>query len=390
LIKNVTGDQSMGSHHLRHTLASRMVLTLLRGPSNLDGLFEEFPWLEELLIDPARMHALLGQEGDAGQGLRALAALVGHSHPTTTLRHYVHVLGIALYGALRKGDALDMSRSFEHRIGGKSTVQRWATQLRAEFADAGEIEQQRVRLNRALRNRIERRFQWAGIDRDETQRTVADIQPQDLVVNPSADAIVFDRLELVDRSLRDARLLLDGQEIALYREGLLWLKTISSGKRGGSVPRHVLEQIRDEVWLPARLPAGSATEAAVSLCIWLESMRTERPEDFDWLLEKWAYASERERGRMRLDSQREVDRARALAESRHVKVEVRGATVAKKRQASARSVPRMRIKCLDASGHAIVRDTATVRWVLSYVAARSHGHGADADCRPTPESASSH
>jgi hypothetical protein len=385
LIKNVTGDQSMGSHHLRHTLASRMVLTLLRGPSNLDGLFEELPWLEELLIDPARMHALLGQEGDAGQGLRALAALVGHSHPTTTLRHYVHVLGIALYGALRKGDALDMSRSFEHRIGGKSTVQRWATQLRAEFADAGEIEQQRRRLNRALRNRIERRFQWAGIDRDETQRTVADIQPQDLVVNPSADAIVFDRLELVDRSLRDARLLLDGQEIAMYREGLLWLKTIGSGKRGGSVSRHVLEQIRDDVCLPARLPAGTATEAAVSLCIWLESMRTERPEDFDWLLEKWAYASERERGRMRLDSQREVDRARALAESRQVKVEVHGATVAKKRQASARSVPRMRIKCLDARGHTIVRDTATVRWVLSYVAARSHGHGADVDGRPTPD-----
>ncbi|MGH8111802.1 MAG: hypothetical protein ACREPL_07710, partial [Rhodanobacteraceae bacterium] len=315
-----------------------------------------------------------------------------HSHPTTTIRHYVHVLSIALHGALRKGEALDMSRSFERRIGGKSTVQRWATQLRAEFADAADTEEQRVRVNRALRDRIERRFRWMGIDRDETRRTVAHFQLQESMparsADASADAIVFDRSELVDRSLRDARVLLDRQEIELYRQGLLWLNAIGTGRRGGGLPRHVLEQVRDGVWLPARLPAGSATEAAVSLCNWLESIRADRPEDFDWLLEKWVYASERERGRMRLDSQSEVDRARALAVSGQVKVEVRGAAVAETGKASARSVPRMRIKCLDVSGQTIVRDTVAVRWVLSHIVARRYGREAVGDCQHAPKSVS--
>lgn len=379
LIKRITDDPSMGSHHLRHTLASRVVLTLLRSAAHLDGLFEDFPWLEDLIVDPAQMHALLGDEGDAGQGLRSLAALVGHSHPTTTMRHYVHVFSIVLHGALRKGDALDMSRSFERRVGGKSTMQRWATQLRVEVATAVEAGEQRVRVNRALRDRIEQRFRWVGIDRDERPRTDVDIPPQEATPAPSEDAITFDRLELVDRSLRNSRSLLDGQEIERYRHGLLWLKAIGTGKRGGGSPRHVLDEVRAEVWLPAQLPAGTATEAAVSLCIWLESIRADRPEDFDWLLEKWADASERERGRMRLDGQSEVDRARALAVTGQVKVEVRRAVVAKNRKASARSVPRMRIKCLDAGGQTVIRDTVAVRWVLSYVAARRYGRATEAD-----------
>lgn len=371
LIKAITGDPSMGSHHLRHTLASRMVLTLLRRAVYLDGLIADFPWLDDFVIDPGRMQALLGEEGDAGQGLRALAALIGHSHPTTTLRHYVHVLSIALHGALRKGDTLDMSRSFEHRIGGKSTVQRWMAQFRAATADLADTGARRARVNRALRDRIERRFRWVGIDRDERQREVVDGAPQESSSASSPDAITFDRLELADRSLRTARDLLDAQEVECYRQGLRWLKIVGTGKKGKRLSRHPLEEIRSGVWLPAQLSAGTATEAAVSLCAWLESMRTGRPEDLDWLLEKWVYASEQERGRMRLDNQGEVSRACSLSTPR-VDVKVKGAMVANNRKASAKSVPRMRIKCLGANGEAIVRDTKAVRWVLSYVAASRH------------------
>ncbi|EQD63468.1 hypothetical protein B1B_07031, partial [mine drainage metagenome] len=68
------------------------------------GLRGALPWMEGLKIGEARMQGLLGPEGDAGQGLRAVAALVGHSHPNTTIRHYTHVLCVALHGVLHKLD----------------------------------------------------------------------------------------------------------------------------------------------------------------------------------------------------------------------------------------------------------------------------------------------
>jgi integrase len=377
LIKKVTQDPSMGSHHLRHTVVNRLVLTLLRSPAGLDGVADDFPWMKDLMIEPARMHALLGSEGDAGQGMRAVAALVGHSHPTTTIRHYVHVLGIALHGVLRKADTLDLSRSFENRIGGKSTLQRWTTQIRAGFKEGAGDDSRRRTLNRALRDRIEQRFNAQGIARDETlyQESDAFGTGNDESV---AGAIRFDRLEQVDQSLRDGQNRLHPGELKRYMQGLRWLASVKTGKRGeedSDVVRHPLQEIRAGVWLPLPLAAGSATEAADTLCKWLEALRTDRPEDFLWLVEKWVHASEHERSRIRLDNAGEVERARALEDPQLVAIDISGAIVPLQRvRLTTKEVPRMRIKARDGSGRIINRDTKAARWVLSYVAAYKHVH----------------
>jgi site-specific recombinase XerD len=370
LIKAVTQDQSMGSHHLRHTLVSRLVLTLLWRPAGLDALGEALPWLAGLRISDERMAALLGPEGDAGQGMRAVAALVGHSHPTTTIRHYTHVLCVALRGVLKKLDRLDMRRSFENRLGGKATVYRWMAQIREQYPDTVDITQHEQR-NRAIRQRIEQRCRDAGIDRDETPLpAVRDFVP-DAGGSRVEEGIHFDRIELVDRSLRDDHLLVPEDEVAVYRAGLAWLASLRTGKEGSTVPRHVLKVLNGHTFVPPALAAGSATTAAAVLCTWLEALRVDRKEDFFWLLEKWMHASERERGRMRLVDGAEVERARHLADATHVQVVVEPARVAARDQdGDAKPVPRMRIKCLDARGKAITRDTLAVRWVMTYVAAR--------------------
>ncbi|HEX7325880.1 MAG TPA: hypothetical protein VF292_11095 [Rhodanobacteraceae bacterium] len=369
LIKDVTGDDSMGSHHLRHTLINRIVLTLLWDAASLEGIKEELPWLEGLRLAPARMRVLLGAEGDAGQGLRALAALVGHSHPTTTLRHYVHVIGIALHGTLRALDTLDISRSFELRIGGKSTMQRWAKEARDEFAKVpGD---RRYVINVALRNRIEQRFQWAGEDRDETPRPPVRIRGREPPTDSPGRLIGFGQLERVDQSLREGSYLVSKEDLDAYRMGLEWLASIRTGKKGAAGRRHVLTVLRPGVWLPPPLRVGSATRSAVALCEWLEGLRAAHPDEFAWLLKKWTHASERERGRMRLVGPGEVERAQHLPATGEVRIEVRGAAVSKaRRRPGTHSVPRMRIKCLDATGQALAHDTAAVRWVLSYVCAR--------------------
>ena len=144
-----------------------------------------------------------------------------------------------------------------------------------------------------------------------------------------------------------------------------------TGKEGSTVPRHLLNVLNGSTLVPLALAAGSATTAAAVLCSWLEALRREREEDFLWLLEKWMFASERERGRMRLVGQSEVERAGSLADGMHVKVIVEPARLARRDQTrGSKRVLRMRIKCLDARGKPITRDTTAVRWVMTYVAAR--------------------
>lgn len=371
LIKEVSQDKSMGSHHLRHTLVSRLVLTLLRAPADLNQIYDDFPWVEELLISDKRLKALLGTEGDAGQGIRAVSALVGHSHPTTTIKHYCHVLCIALYAALRELDNLDISRSFERRIGSRASVQRWAQKARLAANKITEPNAQRRQANQVLRNRIERKCDDLGIERDERQRPPVEVIVEVVPTSGAADKISFDQLELIDRSLRDGHLLVEAPVANTSHMGFNQLASITTGKKGSHAARHPLKQLEKGLWLPPPLAAGTATRAAVTLCEWLDSLRCNHQEEFSWLLDKWLHASERERGRMRLDNQAEIDRARLLTDTNRVLIEIKEATISDRRKHSAAvSRVRMRIKCLNAQGQAITRDTTAVRWVMSHVAAR--------------------
>jgi hypothetical protein len=107
------------------------------------------------------------------------------------------------------------------------------------------------------------------------------------------------------------------------------------------------------------------------LCRWLEALRTGKEEDFRWLIGKWIDQSERERGRMTLADDSEIERARRLGDSTRVRVEVsQNAVALRDRGGNTKPVPRMRIKCVDDQGKPITRDTIAVRWVMTYVAAR--------------------
>ncbi len=133
----------------------------------------------------------------------------------------------------------------------------------------------------------------------------------------------------------------------------------------------MVEALDGNTWVPPALAAGSATAAAVMLCRWLEALRTVRVEDFRWLVEKWTTASERERGRMVLVDDAEVELAHRLSDSAHVQLQISHSKVAQRNQdGDTKPVTRMRIKCMDAHGQAITRDTLAVRWVMTYVAAK--------------------
>lgn len=126
-LQQLNGDANLRLHHFRHTLATRLALSMHSEVVDYRKIYEELPWLESLLMPRPEVEALLGNEGHAGHGLQAISALLGHSHPTTTLAHYCHSMGLIFYAFQQSNDIIDMSRSFENRLA-LSTVQRWVTE----------------------------------------------------------------------------------------------------------------------------------------------------------------------------------------------------------------------------------------------------------------------
>ena len=86
---------------------------------------------------------------------------------------------------------------------------------------------------------------------------------------------------------------------------------------------------------------------------------------------EWTYASERERGRMLLAGDAEVERARCLGDSASVRIEVSQSSLAlRDLGGDSKPVPRTRIKCVGEEGRPITRNTLAGRWVMTYVSAR--------------------
>lgn len=336
-------------------------MTLLKDAVNLAGITGEFPWAGELPIDDDRMAGLLGSEGNAGQGIQALAGLIGHSHATTSIRHYVHILFLALYAALRKVDRLDICRSFETRVASRATVQRWARAAR-DSVGADAPGQYRDAINQQLRDQVESRMAYAGIDRDDTRKPTDRAPPDEKLEVSENEHLDFDFFESVDRSLRgDTSLTAPAEVVERSRHGMARLAELVTDKRGSRAARHELESIGDGVWVPPRLAAGTATKAAAGLCDWLRKLKSHQPSDYQWLLKKWVFASSRDRGYIRLDDTADENWAHRIADPARVVLQLT------KQPGSARK--RARMKCIGRDGKLIVRDTVAVRWVMSHVAA---------------------
>lgn len=89
LIKQATLNAQLSLHHARHTFANRTCLLL----DNTDGLW---PHLTSTPVSPEqRSHVrklLLCTDDVTRRSLWALARLLGHAHPQTTVRSYLHCL----------------------------------------------------------------------------------------------------------------------------------------------------------------------------------------------------------------------------------------------------------------------------------------------------------
>ncbi len=365
-------DPAVHLHTVRHTLASRLLLSAVSDAVDYQRIEAQFPWMTEFLVPDAQMDVLFGGEGQSGHGLQAIAALLGHSHPLTTLRHYIHTVGIAFYAHLLGRAVPDLMRAFERRLGSPRTMQRRIQAWREATTDMDAATAEAF-VQQHLRAEAEALCPEA-VHVEEQMRVDAPAGPVDEQRNPEPpahdpQALSYERFAKLEAALRGEAPDDTGLDLDLIEQALARIYEIPTGKRGSKEKRHPCDRVLGRP-LPHRLAAKSPTQSAAALCRWIEHLRTREPDLLGWLLDRWLFASEKEFGRIRLDDH---DRARCqqLPTSPDVTPVTEERTFKRKSEArrSDRTQLFCRIRCRDDDGEFIPRDVQAVRWVMTWTSA---------------------
>ncbi|EIT68367.1 hypothetical protein [Hydrocarboniphaga effusa] len=362
-MKSATGDPDIGPHHLRHTKASVLLLLMLANIVDFD-LLKDLPWVAELMPTPAQREILLASAGQCGQGLKAICALLGHLHETTTLRHYIHTLCVALY-AYQVGLPEISLKAFALRSSSRATWYRLAKQCEEEGVDAATTQ-------RRLRDRIEldQQKECARGDSSSATRLLVfrDETPLQLIETASEhEPKTLADAEGLKLYFEHAHQYLMGERgdapdgVDALRGSLQKIAEIPSGKRGSNLMRHPMELRTPEGSpMPDMIGTGARLERATDLLCWLLNLKKQQDADYRWLLDKWLYASEALEGSMRLDGSDEV-RIQSLPADERIHLEIRN--------------HRLRIRFpgdpLETGRKSVFKGQASsvIRWVMTWMAA---------------------
>lgn len=91
IIKQVTGNSNLSTHHARHSFGNRVALLLMQG---VGGIWPHAANINQQTAE-RQTHVrrlLLGTEKVTRRTLWAIARLLGHAHPVTAVRSYLHLL----------------------------------------------------------------------------------------------------------------------------------------------------------------------------------------------------------------------------------------------------------------------------------------------------------
>lgn len=316
LISKVTDDKDIGLHHLRHTLASSYALKTFANCVDLTRLDIDLPWLKTWLPNDHQFNVLMGAEGQVGQGLKAISRLLGHIHETTTLKHYIHTLFIALYAYYANQKQPELHLAFENRIMSRS----WLFEQFKKIRNDNNCSQVQVRaMRKILENSLEKRAKQQnltfslGISKKKKKQA----EHSEFSKDKTTEEIQY--FEEVNKRLFSAKS--DDIEIQPWITAFNQLALIKSGQVGcQEIRRHPLPVKAEFCNLPKRLNTGIQYQHACDLIHWLIQMKEKDAKSFEWLINKWIAHSEREKGLMNIGKeQNELNRLQQICE--HLKVE---------------------------------------------------------------------
>jgi integrase len=363
LIQAVTGDPSSHLHILRHTVASQLLLSVLQPAADFDSIYGYIPWLQQLLIPKGRLGVLLGNEGFSGHGIQAISAMLGHSHPTTTLRYYIHTVGIAHLAYLHTLPAVDLDRAFEYRIKSPATMRRRQREWRDKMADL-ETKDQQAHIHHVLKGLVDPDAETldSGFSGFKSQKAAANELLEDV-----SREIYFERFELLQAILVGDAPNETSEDIDQISANLQALDGLKTAKRGSQTKRHQLVEL-DGALIPKPLPARSPTTAAALLCDYLDVLRQTHPKQFSWLTEQWRHRAQSKLARVRLDVD-DLKQWSALPSTECVKPKLQTHTSPRKKQ----SEPRFhqehygRLEIYNEQDSVFGRSSSAFRWVMTWV-----------------------
>lgn len=404
-MKLATGDRDIGLHHLRHTKASMLLLRMLANIVPLHLLQHELPWLNSSLPPVQEVELLLGKAGQTGQSTKAIAALLGHLHETTTIKHYVHTLGIALHAHYLGESNTDFALAFRRRMSAASTLYR---HRKAYQEEARHDFEQTQKYRDMLESMFLKAASTAGIATDtllhidqtphELALDTAIATPSSLPENPQGWSVTyFEKLQacfLGERTDMPEDINSISQRLHAIaaiptrkrRPNVASMHVVPEGKKTQSQNvtedkrHHMPLKGKDGTPLPKLLLPGKQVAHAEAVLAWLAWIHQQDPKCFTWLMHAWRHTSNARSGKMPLKSGRDVEMAAQLHALTHVyqtqhslKHVIHLAPLNEEASTNTRElliwVEDIRGKSPDAQPARGGRNAGAVRWVMTWVMA---------------------
>ncbi|MFV5467630.1 tyrosine-type recombinase/integrase [Acinetobacter towneri] len=275
ILKKVTGDVDLSLHHLRHTFASTYTLKCLQTVVDFKALTIELPWLQNWMPSNEQFNTLVGNEGQVGQGIKAISRVLGHLHESTTLKHYIHILFLATYAYSMQQQQPNLHTAFSYRVMSRSNL----------FRHFKAINQQNGNLKYELRDTIEKYV----LKKIESQRWVIYAQKRGNSTGKVIKHELFQKIEDIERYLISGQ----GQprlDIESWKKALIMMANIPSGKRGSNIGRHPLSTQGKLARLPELLSAVDFNSAQ-EILERFDYLEQNQSETYNWLIKKWLYES---------------------------------------------------------------------------------------------------
>jgi integrase len=279
VLRQVTGDQSLVYHHLRHSFANWTLIRLLAPQLPLEAWRERFAALQDAWFEPASCRALreavlFPRVGDqpVRHAAYALARLMGHAQIGTTLRSYLHLTDLLVLGYQSRGRGIDLPEDAVRWLLGlgdpgsprKAAYHRWLRRRKAAWSETINGLRPEPILHAMRTGSLGYDNDWPStpIPADsalivpqagpaERELTMADVPAvlgalfqQRLTVTVAAERLQLSPL-LVDRLKAKALTLADQRTTASGKRRFVIPPTAPSNRSDGDVLVQVLKQIED-------------------------------------------------------------------------------------------------------------------------------------------------
>lgn len=303
-MRKATNDASVRYHHFRHSFASLNLMRLMVADHGMPAaIFDQQPKTKQWLESGTQLkQALYAEEGPTRKHLYYISALLGHSSPSISLEHYIHLMDVISMHLLRKHLPPEKSMLVSAAEENEKTVYRWLKKGEQEYNNKIRWKKRErfPELNAQLKadktNQQDHQAQRLESDEDRYSPYREIIRLKNLLYSHQVHGL--DLTTLSDRSgleyLRIQKALERAEHLASLTSG----KKTSTPESQKKTYRLRMQEVyigdeKQRIACPAEIQNNPDKKMAETLCSLLDAYEKEQPEQLQkwvaaWLENTWA------------------------------------------------------------------------------------------------------